>query len=434
MKRYVLVGASHRALHMFLAPLNQGYRGAAEIVAIADPDPARIDLINRAAKTELPGYPAEAFGRMLDECRPDGVIVASPDATHHTYVIAALARDLDVICEKPLTTDDAKCRAILAAAAASKGKVTVTFNYRYAPVATTIRERILAGDVGRVVNVNLDWCLDTYHGSSYFMRWNRRREQSGGLSVHKATHHFDLVQWWIDQKPVSVTACGGRHFYGSDGPRNPRRVDGRHCPTCPDRAACAYYMRWHADEYRGAPEAKVLDEHVSQLQTMSHYTNYSARRCIYDSEIDIEDNYGAVVEYDGGAVMSYSLTCSAPYEGYRLAITGLNGRIETHQVDAGVRSPFPPGRVNPILAMPIFGGFQEIHPSAAAGGHGGADPQLRDALFLGRKGATPADREAGLMDGVLSVLTGVALHRSVALGRPVRIAELLEGRGDAAMP
>ena len=64
------------------------------------------------------------------------------------------------------------------------------------------------GRLGRITSVDLNWYLDTYHGSSYFKRWNRRREMSGGLSIHKSTHHFDLVNWWIGQKPVEAFAYG----------------------------------------------------------------------------------------------------------------------------------------------------------------------------------------------------------------------------------
>jgi predicted dehydrogenase len=305
--------------------------------------------------------------------------------------------------------------------------VTITFNARYSPLTGRIRELIRDDAVGKVVSVQLNDYLDTYHGATYFMRWNRRREISGSLTVHKAVHHFDLVQWWIGQRPVEVFAYGTRNFYGPDGPYNPSRRDGRVCPTCDERAQCPYYMRWHRDEWRGATESRELEEHVSGLQQLSHYENYNARRCIYDSEIDIEDTYSAVVLYDGGASMCYSLICSSPYEGYRLGINGLKGRIETDQVGSGYNSPPDSPASRPIIYMPLFGGHERIYPAPTTGGHGGADPLLRDELFIGPDPHATVQRRAPLMDGILSVLVGVAIGKSIAETRPIRIGELLSG-------
>ena len=49
------------------------------------------------------------------------------------------------------------------------------------------------GLVGRPLLVDFSWVLDTSHGADYFRRWHREKQNSGGLLVHKSTHHFDLV-------------------------------------------------------------------------------------------------------------------------------------------------------------------------------------------------------------------------------------------------
>jgi len=427
MKRYAIVGVSHRALNMFIGSILGTYKDVAQFVAYVDLSPRRMEMMNEIKGTQIPCYTPDQFDRMVAETKPDTIIVTTIDATHDIYIVKALEHDLDVYCEKPVTTDAAKCRAILAAEKKSKGKVTVTFNYRYAPVSTRIRELIQDGGVGRVVSVDMNYYLDTYHGSSYFMRWNRKRECSGGLNVHKCTHHFDLVSWWIGQKPVEVFAYGGLNFYGPDGPRNPSKRDGRVCPRCDERSQCEYYMRWHRAEWRGEKKIEALDEHVSGLQAFSHYDSPLSRRCIYDSEIDIEDTYGAVVKYDGGAILSYSLNGSTPMEGYRLGINGIDGRIETEQIHRGGRSVIPEESPQRITHIPLFGGRNLIEAVETGGGHGGGDPLLKDDLFRGRDENEKVVRMAPLMDGVLSVLTGVAMHQSLAEHRPVTIAELLEG-------
>ena len=58
--------------------------------------------------------------------------------------------------------------------------------------------------------------LDTSHGADYFRRWHREKDKSGGLLVHKSTHHFDLVNWWLASSPKTVFAMGGLRFYGRE--------------------------------------------------------------------------------------------------------------------------------------------------------------------------------------------------------------------------
>jgi len=425
-KRYAIVGMSHRALRLFVDAIVDQYHAVSEIVAYVDISQDRMDKMNQAKRTTIPTYLADRFEEMLDSVKPDVVIVTSVDSSHHTYVIQALARNIDVLCEKPLTTDAENVRAILLAEKKSKGRVTVTFNYRYMPHSTKIRELLLEDRVGRVVTLDMHYYLDTYHGSSYFMRWNRRRDMSGGLCTHKCSHHFDLICWWIGQKPVEVFAYGGRAYYGPTGPRNPSRKDGRVCPQCDERPHCEYYLRWHSEEWRGGQSTGHDDDHVSGVQALSHYANAESRRCIYDSEIDIEDHYSAVVKFDGGALLNYGLNASLPYEGYRLSINGLNGRLETASLEfrQGVQ---PPVGINnrAITVMELFGATHTVQPVTLPGDHSGADPVMQDDLLRGRNPNEKISRLAPLADGALAVLIGIAMRESIATGKPVKIADLL---------
>lgn len=425
-KRYAIVGMSHRALRLFVDAMLAQYKSATEIVAYVDISQERMDMMNKAKGTKIPTYTADRYEVMLDEIKPDVVIVASIDSTHHTYVIGALKRDMDVLCEKPLTTDAEKVRDILMAEKKSKGRVTVTFNYRYMPHSTKIRELMAEGRVGRVINLDMSYYLDTYHGSSYFMRWNRRRDMSGGLCTHKCSHHFDLIQWWIDQKPTEVFAYGGRSYYGKNGPRNPSKKDGRFCPSCDERRACVYYMRWHRDEWRGGISKGHDDDHVSGVQALSHYANHDARKCIYDSDIDIEDHYNAVIKFDQGAILNYNLNASVPYEGYRLGINGLDGRLETEFLEfrQGVRPPIGI-RNGQITVMELFGATDTIEAMTAKGNHFGGDPLMQDEFFNGPDPDIKVSRMAPLADGALAVLTGIAMRESIDTGKPVKIRDLL---------
>ncbi|MDQ0972293.1 putative dehydrogenase [Neobacillus niacini] len=425
MKRYAICGVSGRALGMFVKPITTTFSQTCKIVGLLDRDTKRFELFqtrfpdNSFIKT----YGETDFDRMVDETKPDVIIVAGRDDSHAKYIIAALKRNLDVITEKPMVTTGEDCRRVLDAERASKGKVTVTFNYRYSPIHTKIKEIIKDGKIGRVTSIDLNWYIDTHHGSSYFKRWNRLRELSGGLSIHKSTHHFDLVNWWIDQKPVEVFAYGALNYYGQNGELNPKKEDGRHCETCNFTEDCAYYSRWNSRK----EQLQVPDDHLGSLVTEGNkypYTDYRPDQCIFDSEINIEDTYSATVKYNGGALLSYSVNFSLPYEGYRLAINGTKGRLETVEYHAKGRIPFPTP-IQTIDYFPLFGSKETIHVVHREGGHGGGDPLLLEDLFLGEDHRRPYKILSGAIDGAYSVATGEAVWKSVKEHRPITIDEVL---------
>ncbi|MCC3355906.1 Gfo/Idh/MocA family protein [Bacillus sp. REN16] len=425
MKKIVICGLSNRAMGMYIDPILKNFSHENQIVGLLDTDHRRIELCKESfpALALTPSYQRDQFEQMIRETNPDTVLVASRDDTHIEYILKALENDLNVITEKPMVTNANDARRVIEAEEKSKGKVTVTFNYRYNPFHRKIKEMILEGKIGRVTSVDLNWYVDTFHGASYFKRWNRKREFSGGLSIHKSTHHFDLVNWWIDQKPEQVFAYGALNYFGKDGELNPSPTDNRFCSTCSEKQNCQYYMRWSNRRNR----ISVKDDHIkadSIEKSAQNYTNYRPDACIFDHEIEIEDTYAVTVKYDKGAFLSYSVNFSTPYEGYRLAINGTKGRIETMEYDEPSRVPFPIPEQT-IEYYPLFGSKEIIHVVQNEGGHGGGDPLLQEDLFLGVDPARPYEILAGAKEGAYSIALGEGVWRSVKENKPMRIQDLL---------
>ena len=217
--RYAQVGIGHRSL-MFADAMGGPHRGSAELVAMGDANRGRLELRNKYMKEKY-GYPdiapygAADFETMLRNHTPDIVLVtAGPDAVHDDLIVRAMEAGCDVVTEKPMTIDAARCQRIVDASARTGKSVRVTFNYRYSPPRSQLKELLDSGLIGDVVSVDFEWALDTSHGADYFRRWHRKKANSGGLMVHKSTHHFDLMNWWLSKKPVAVdieprTGTGG---------------------------------------------------------------------------------------------------------------------------------------------------------------------------------------------------------------------------------
>jgi predicted dehydrogenase len=327
-----------------------------------------------------------------------------------------------VITEKPMTTDLPKLQAIFDAIDRTGRSLRVTFNYRYAPAYTRFRQLVLEGAVGRPLAVDFSWILNTSHGADYFRRWHREKENSGGLLVHKATHHFDLVNWWIDAYPTNVFALGALSFYGRE--------------NAATRGEEYAYTR-----YTGIPEAQA-DPFALLLTSKAALrglyleaeaeTGYIRDRNVFGDPVTIEDTLAVTARYNNGVILSYCLVAYAPWEGLRVAITGTKGRIEmdieesiTHLLGDGEASaskgPFKQARMR---VCPMFEQPYEVNVPAGDGGHGGADPVMLEQIFSPTAPPDPFNRAASHVDGAASVLVGIAANQAMQTGQMVCIDDL----------
>jgi predicted dehydrogenase len=429
--RYALIGTGSRS-QMFRQAITQTYAASSELVAVCDINPLRMAAWLADAGLDLPAYAPADFEKMIRDHRVDIVIVTTIDRTHHEYLCRAMEAGCDVITEKPMTVDSDKCRQILETQKRTGKNLRVTFNYRYAPRNSKVKELLQSGVIGTVTSVHFEWVLDTNHGADYFRRWHRDKRNSGGLMVHKSTHHFDLVNWWLDSRPETVMAMGDLRFYGRENAEN--------------RGEPRSYVRGTGDaNVKGDPFAMDMTKEPG-LKRMyldcESADGYIRDQNVFGDGISIEDDVGVMVRYRNRAVMTYHLVAFAPWEGYRVAFNGTKGRLEIdvteksyvsagegdHNLAKNILGSSAHKIVEPttLLFRPHWGEPQKIDiPETNTGGHGGADAVLLHDLFSGETINDPLHRAAGHEAGALSILTGIAANRSMATGLPVNINDLL---------
>lgn len=427
-KRYAIVGTGSRA-GMFVDAITSTYRDVAELVGLCDLSQVRMNWYNQMLQSErdypeLPTYLAEDFDRMVEETKPDTVIVTTIDAYHHQYIVRAMELGCDAISEKPMTTDIDKMRAIYDAIERTGKSLRVTFNYRYAPAYTQYRKLIMDGVIGKPLAVDFSWVLDTSHGADYFRRWHREKENSGGLLVHKSTHHFDLVNWWIDSYPAQVFAMGDLQFYGKNNAESRGEQYG--------------YTRYTGEvDAKNDPFALFLDEKQAfkgLYLDAEEETGYLRDRNVFGEPITAEDTMAVTVRYQNGAIMSYCLIAYAPWEGLKVAITGTKGRVEMEIIEnvthlksdksAGAsKGTFKDTR---ITVFPMFGEAYEVDVPVGEGGHGGADPVMLEQIFSPNPPADPFNRAASHIDGAASILVGISGNQSIATGQMITVADLFK--------
>lgn len=430
-KRYAICGLSLRGIHHFVLPLMgkstveeaNDFSATAEVVGILDSDEARTREFLDTVGVSLPFYSPERFQAMINEQNPEVILVAGPDYTHGEYIIKALEAGCEVIVEKPMVISAEQAREVIEAEKRTGMRVHVAFNYRYTPAHCELKKLIRAGRIGRITNVELVWNLDTHHGASYFFRWNRERDKSGGLNIHKCCHHFDLVNWWLDDIPETVFAFGALNYYGPKGAHRPRDENGNPFDSTATKERCPYFQRYYADKL--APQDRLINPGWDPMK-LGYPQQYpkTQDRYIYDEDIDIEDTYSVVMRYRGGASLSYSCNFSTPWEGYILGINGTEGRVEmkaysnpdpTGSVPSEKRSTF-------LTYLPLFGGKEEIVIPPAPGGHGGSDRLIQRDLFIGlSEESRELSLTAGSHAGAVAVAQGEAVWESIRTGLAVEI-------------
>jgi len=404
-KRFAMVGTGHRGTGMWGKDIFERYSNEIEFVGLCDKNGKRAEAGKKLIGASCPTF--TNFDEMVAKTRPELLMVTTMDSTHHQFITSALSKGIDVITEKPMVTEASQAQAVLDAEKKYNRKITVAFNYRYAPKHQKIKELLMSGEIGKVTSVDFSWYLDTSHGADYFRRWHRLKSGGGSLWVHKATHHFDLINWWLAADPVEVSAYGDLNVYGKNGPF-------RHtnCRTCPHAAKCPFY--W--DVTKDARLTKLYSE-------CEDVDGYMRDGCVFKEDIDIYDTMSAAVKYSNGVSMSYSLNASMPIEGYRVAFNGTKGRLEVRDYE---RQPWPEELQSEMYLIKNFTKKRErIEMPNLAGGHSGGDDRLRDLIF--KNVSVPEhlklpDSRAGAM----SCLTGIAARTSIEQKRPVKIAELIK--------
>lgn len=431
-KRYCLVGTGSRSF-MYLDALFGRYGEYGELLALCDSNPLRMAYVDSYLQSaygigSLPQYEPKDFEKMLGQRGIDTVIVTSMDRTHHDYIARSMKAGCDVITEKPMTVDCPKAEAIFAAVAETGRELRVTFNYRYAPRNSTVKRLLMESAIGEVKSVHFEWLLDTSHGADYFRRWHRDKINSGGLMVHKSTHHFDLVNWWLESSPVQVFAEGGLVFYGKE---NAER-----------RGVTRFYDRGTDPSVKDpfALDLSLQERNRALYLDAESADGYRRDMSVFGQGISIEDDVAAVVKYRNGAVMSYHLTAYSPWEGYRVGFNGTKGRLELEVVENAYISgdDLDPNRVD-VREREGFHNRESaritVHPhweepyevpvdEEGEGGHGGGDDRLLRDIFVGA-GEDPLGRAADHVQGARSILTGIAANESLKTGMPVRIPDMI---------
>ncbi len=405
MKRYVIVGAGSRVFFMFLKGLSDKIGKTIEITGVYDINKTRCEFYKKNLDT-LTVY--DDFDTMIKSEKPDAVIVGTVDSKHTEYVVRSLNLGCDVICEKPLANTYEDCLKIIDAEKRTGKKVTVTFNCRFMPYFAKLKELVSSGVIGKVHAISYNYTLNRWHGGDYFKRWHAKMSISQGMLLHKSTHHFDVINWVLDDLPERVSAMGLQSFYAKE-----EKSFGDRCRTCPKSSECESFR---------SQSASVDEELYFKAE---HEDGYIRDKCAYLPDSDINDNMSVTVMYKKGTILTYTLNLFSMREGYTMTLTGDRGNI----IISTYKSDYGNGENAAIKVMTRENEVTEVPVDTVGGAHGGGDTLLREMIFGDGSTEDILGQCADSFAGVASAMIGIAANESIKSGAVVDVTEKLEKLG-----
>ncbi len=405
--RVVLVGTGMRGSATWGKNLVDGFGEWVEMVGLCDINSKRVEYAKKyigadSAKT----YSAKDFDLMIKETKPDTVIVTTTDSFHVDYIVRAMELGVDVISEKPLAINVEQCQRILDTEYKTGKKVTVGFNMRFMNMSPEIKRVLDSGELGKIISVDFQEYLDVDHGSSYFRRWHGKSKYSGSLLVHKASHHFDLINWYLDADPIEVQAMGKVAFYGKNN-----SFRGKNCRNCAFTDKCDFF--WDVKKYPQWVNLYVNCEDVD---------GYYRDGCVWDNDNDSFDVSTTQVVYDNGTILTYTQNTNLPYEGQYISFTGEKGRMDVRLYS---RQPWEVEAPIEIRVSKGLNNTKVYTIKNSKGNHGGADAKVKDLIFNPNK-RDNLRQKAGSRAGVLASLIGIAAKQSIETGKRVNIEEMIK--------
>ncbi len=178
----------------------------ASLAAVCDTDEKVLDAF--CAKYKVKGYTDRV--KMLEEVKPDGVIIATPHYAHVEIAKDCLVRDIDFLIEKPVSVTVKEAQS-LKELLDKKPQVigAMMLNQRTNRMYKRAKELIEAGKIGAVKRVNFivtDWYRSQYYYNMGGWRASWSGE-GGGTLINQCVHQLDIWQWLVGMPEKIYAVC-----------------------------------------------------------------------------------------------------------------------------------------------------------------------------------------------------------------------------------
>lgn len=409
----IIVGAGHRAfVYSELAKTNPEML---KIVGVADPNPVR-----RQKAMEYFGFGEDMCFNDAEELASkgklaDAVINGTMDEQHLETAVTLLNAGYDMLLEKPFATNEDEMRQIVECAKKNDSKVMICHVLRYTPFYYGIKERIVNGEIGDIINIQTTEHVSYHHLSTSYVRgkWANSDKCHTTMLLAKCCHDLDIMMWMMaETEPTQICSFGGKYqFKPENAPQGAGTICMKDCPlvdTCvystkrlyidhPDR--WAFYV-WDALEDKENP---TIEDKIALMKSDSPYA-----RCIYKCDNNVVDHQSVMVNFASGATGTHNMVGGSSEPRRNIHIVGTKGEIFGNFEE----SKFTVLKINPspnahheecdveVVDLNVSGDMV-----GAYGGHGGGDERLAEDFVKFIRGEKPSLACTSIFDSVAGHLS-----------------------------
>lgn len=423
----IIVGAGHRSL--CYAELAKQQPERFKIVGVADPNEFRREETRRRF-----GFPAEMMFKDAAELASrgklaDAAINGTMDIDHVPTSLLLLEAGYDILLEKPFAVSEAEVRVLDEAVRRTGRKVMICHVLRYAPFNARIKELLLEGTVGEIVNIQTAEHVSYHHAANCFVRgkWSREDVCKSTMLMAKCCHDLDLITWFMSGiEPVRVSSFGSRSFFRRE---KAPPGSGEYCLIdCPIEAECQYSnrqlnlnhpVRWGAYVW---PQIEHIENPTMEIyeQELKRRDNPYAR-CVWKLDNSVVDRQSVMIEFAGGATVTHNMIAGTSRPCRKVHIIGTKGEISGIMDDNRFtiyRIDTRPGHEYTTEVVDLN---DEGDTTGAFGGHGGGDLRLVEDFVSVLEGNKPSISCTALADSINGHLIGFTADRARVENRVIEM-------------
>lgn len=334
-----------------------------KIVAVAEPRQDRLDALAEDLHIPLENRFASWEALLAQPRMADCAFVCTLDDDHTAPAIQAMELGYHLLLEKPMSNTESECRQIAETARKTGRTLVVCHVLRYTPFYMTIKSLIDQGKIGEVTTINQIENVGYWHQAHSFVRGNwRNTKETSPMLLQKSCHDMDIILWLMGKNCESVQSFGSlRHFTSENAPVGaPERC----LDNCPHADTCPYYApKLYMDMERTGWPVDVITTDMSPEGRCKALEEGPYGRCVYHCDNDVVDRQVVNLEFEGGAVATFTMTGLSADFFRQLKIFGTEGQIEANM---GTKE----------IILHRFGEEKEtisLDMGAEASGHGGGD-------------------------------------------------------------
>ncbi len=349
-----------------------------KVQAVVDPNPFRRQL----AKERF-SLSEEMLFESVTDCVnrgkiADAVINTTMDELHIETALPFLKLGYDMLLEKPVTNNKKDLLMLKSIADRYGCKLMVCHVLRYTPFYLKIKEIVLSGEIGKIVEIESNEMVGVAHASASYIRgkWNNREKCGSSMLLAKCCHDMDLLCWFNSgTAPVKAASYGGRHYFI---PENAPSGAGTRCLIdCKAEKECPYSCKKllldneYFNQYTFTCLNKKYEDLTYEEKKRSLETDNPQGRCIFKTDADIVDRQAVIVEFADGSVATHSMVSGVARPGRNIHIIGTKGEIQGFLED----NKFKVRTYNPQNCL-YFEREEEITNVVAGDGHSGGDSRI----------------------------------------------------------